>query len=224
MLESFGTLRVLSSPKISVLNNQSSVLKVVDNKVYFTLSVTAGTPASPGVAATPATYTTTINTVPIGFLMSVVPQISESDEVTLNLRPTISRITGYAVDPSPALTANNITNRIPEVQTREMESVLRVQSGGVAILGGLMQDARNNNTDEVPGLNQLPVVGGLFKYRDEASKKTELVIFLRPTVLREATLEGDFKEFSNILQEARAAMEVPNAPSGIDVRPLQGRP
>ena len=224
MLESFGTLRVLSSPKISVLNNQSSVLKVVDNKVYFTLSVTAGTPASPGVAATPATYTTTINTVPIGFLMSVVPQISESDEVTLNLRPTISRITGYAVDPSPALTANSITNRIPEVQTREMESVLRVQSGGVAILGGLMQDSRNNNTDEVPGLNQLPVVGGLFKYRDEASKKTELVIFLRPTVLREATLEGDFKEFGNILQEARAAMEVPNAPSGIDVRPLQGKP
>jgi general secretion pathway protein D len=224
MLESFGTLRVLSSPKISVLNNQSSVLKVVDNKVYFTLSVTPGTPASLGVAATPSTYTTTINTVPIGFLMTVVPQISEADEVTLNLRPTISRITGYAVDPSPALTQNNITNRIPEVQTREMESVLRVQSGGVAILGGLMQDSRNNNTDEVPGFNQLPLVGGLFKYRDEASKKTELVIFLRPTVLRDATLEGDFKEFSTLLQEARAAMEVPNAPSGIDVRPLQGKP
>ena len=222
MLESFGTLRVLSSPKISVLNNQNSVLKVVDNKVYFTLSVTPGTPASPGVAATPAVYTTTINTVPIGFLMSVVPQISESDEVTLNLRPTISRITGYAVDPSPALTQNGITNRIPEVQTREMESVLRVQSGGVAILGGLMQDSRNNNTDEVPGLNQLPVVGGLFKYRDEASKKTELVIFLRPTVLRDASLDGDFKDFNDILQEARAAMEIPNAPSGIDVRPLQG--
>ena len=224
MLESFGTLRVLSSPKISVLNNQSSVLKVVDNKVYFTISVTPGTAATLTTPATPAIYTSTINTVPIGFLMSVVPQISESDEVTLNLRPTISRITGYAVDPSPALAQNNITNRIPEVQTREMESVLRVQSGGVAILGGLMQDSRNNNTDEVPGLNRLPVVGGLFKYRDEASKKTELVIFLRPTVLRDATLDGDFKEFSNILQEARAAMEVPNAPSGVDVRPLQGNP
>lgn len=222
MLESFGTLRVLSSPKISVLNNQSSVLKVVDNKVYFTISVTPGTPATLTTPATPAVYTSTINTVPIGFLMSVLPQISESDEVTLNLRPTISRITGYAIDPNPALTANNVTNRIPEVQTREMESVLRVQSGGVAVLGGLMQDSRNNNTDEVPGLNRLPVVGGLFKYRDEASKKTELVIFLRPTVLREVSLEGDYKEFSNILQEARAAMEIPNAPSGIDVRPLQG--
>lgn len=218
MLESFGTLRVLSSPKISVLNNQSSVLKVVDNKVYFTIEVTPGTPASLGVAATPTIYTSTINTVPIGFLMNVVPQISESDEVTLNLRPTISRITGYAVDPSPALSASGVINRIPEVQTREMESVLRVQSGGMAILGGLMQDSRNNNTDEVPGLNQLPFVGGLFKYRDEGSKKTELVIFLRPTVLRDASLEGDFKDFRSILQEARDAMDVPNAPAGIDLR------
>lgn len=213
MLESFGTLRVLSSPKISVLNNQSSVLKVVDNKVYFTLSVTAGTPASAGVAATPATYNTTINTVPIGLLMSVTPQISESGEVILNLRPTISRITGYASDPSPALTLSGVSNRIPEVQTREMESVLRVQSGGVAILGGLMQDSRNNNSDEVPILNRLPGLGTLFKYRDEASKKTELVIFLRPTVLLDASLEGEFKGYRNVIQEARDAMDAPSQPS-----------
>lgn len=213
MLESFGTLRVLSSPKISVLNNQSSVLKVVDNKVYFTIDVTPGTPASPGVAATAATYTTTINTVPIGFLMTVVPQISETSEVILNLRPTISRITGYAIDPNPVLAQNQLTNRIPEVQTREMESVLRVQSGGVAILGGLMQDSRNNNSDEVPGLNRLPVFGNLFKYRDEGSKKTELVIFLRPTVLTDPTLDGDLKEFRSTLQEARDAMNAPSSPA-----------
>lgn len=216
MLESFGTLRVLSSPKISVLNNQSSVLKVVDNKVYFTIDVTAGTPASPGVAATAATYTTTINTVPIGFLMSVVPQISESGEVILNLRPTISRITGYAIDPNPVLAQNQLTNRIPEVQTREMESVLRVQSGGVAILGGLMQDSRNNNSDEVPGLNRLPLFGNLFKFRDESSKKTELVIFLRPTVLKDASLSGDLDNFRSTLQEARDAMDAPSSPARPD--------
>ena len=213
MLESFGTLRVLSSPKISVLNNQSSVLKVVDNKVYFTLSVTPGTAASAGVAATPAIYNTIINTVPIGLLMSVTPQISESGEVILNLRPTISRITGYASDPSPALILSGVANRIPEVQTREMESVLRVQSGGVAILGGLMQDSRNNNADEVPILNRLPGLGNLFKYRDEASKKTELVIFLRPTVLQDASLEGDFRGYRNVIQEARDAMDAPSQPS-----------
>ena len=191
MLESFGTLRVLSSPKISVLNNQSSVLKVVDNKVYFTIDVTPGTPAT--TAATPATYSTTINTVPIGFLMTVMPQVSESDEVTLNLRPTISRITGYATDPSPALAQNNIINRIPEVQTREMESVLRVQSGDIAVLGGLMQDTRNDGSDEVPGINKVPMIGNLFKYRNDSSQKSELVVFLRPTVIYDASLAGDFR-------------------------------
>ncbi len=213
MLESFGTLRVLSSPKISVLNNQSSVLKVVDNKVYFTVSVTAGTAATATAPATPATYNTTINTVPIGLLMSVTPQISESNEVILNLRPTISRITGYANDPSPTLAQYGVGNRIPEVQTREMESVLRVQSGGIAILGGLMQDSRNNNSDEVPILNRLPGLGNLFKYRDEASKKTELVIFLRPTVLQDASLNGDFKGYRNVMQEARDAMDLPSQPT-----------
>jgi MSHA biogenesis protein MshL len=99
------------------------------------------------------------------------------------------------------------------VQTREMESVLRVQSGGVAILGGLMQDSRNNNSDEVPGLNRLPVFGNLFKYRDEGSKKTELVIFLRPTVLVDPTLDGDLKDFRSTLQEARDAMNAPSSPA-----------
>ena len=206
LLESFGTLRVLSSPKISVLNNQSSVLKVVDNKVFFTIDVTAGTPASLGVAAVAATYTTTINTVPIGFLMTVVPQISESNEVTLNLRPTISRITGYANDPNPVLAQNNLTNRIPEVQTREMESILRVQSGDIAILGGLMQDSRNNNSDEMPGLNQPSVFGNLFKYRNDSTTKSELVIFLRPRVLLDASLDGDLKEFRPLLPAAVNAM------------------
>ena len=224
MLESFGTLRVLSSPKISVLNNQSSVLKVVDNKVFFTLSVTAGTPASVGVAATPATYTTTINTVPIGLLMTVTPQISESGEVILNTRPTISRITGYATDPNPVLAENRTINRIPEVQTREMESVLRVQSGGVAILGGLMQDSRDKKSDEVPGLNQVPLFGNLFKYRDEASKKTELVIFLRPTVVQDASLEGEFREYRTTLQDARDAMVVPSAPARPELQFLPNKP
>ncbi len=206
LLESFGTLRVLSSPKISVLNNQTSVLKVVDNKVFFTLEVTPGTPASFGVPAGAATYTTTINTVPIGFLMTVVPQISENNEVTLNLRPTISRITGYANDPNPVLAMNNLTNRIPEVQTREMESILRVQSGDIAILGGLMQDSRNNNSDEVPGLNQVSLFGNLFKYRNDSTTKSELVIFLRPRVLLDASLDGDLKEFRPLLPAAVNAM------------------
>jgi general secretion pathway protein D len=224
MLESFGTLRVLSSPKVSVLNNQSSVLKVVDNKVYFSITVTPGTPASATAAATPATYSTTINTVPIGFLMTVTPQVSETNEVTLNLRPTISRITGYASDPNPVLIQNQLTNRIPEVQTREMESLLRVRSGGVAILGGLMQDSRNNSSDEVPGLNRLPMFGNLFKFRDEGSKKTELVIFLRPTVLQDAGSDSDFSQFQSTLQNALDGMADKPSATAFELPFTAGKP
>ncbi len=209
LLESFGNLRVLSSPKVSVLNNQTSVLKVVDNEVYFTIQVTPGTLATATTPGTPATYSTTINTVPIGFLMTVTPQISDNGEVILNLRPTISRIKGYANDPNPALAENKLTNSIPIVQTREMESIMRVQSGEIAILGGLMQDTRDNKTDEVPGLNRIPLLGELFKFKNDFSRKSELVVFLRPTVLTDASLEGDFRDYRAYLPEAEKAMDAP---------------
>ncbi|MCF8177842.1 MAG: pilus (MSHA type) biogenesis protein MshL [Sulfuritalea sp.] len=209
LLESFGTLRVLSSPKISVLNSQTSVLKVVDNEVYFTITVTPGTLASAGVAATAATYASVINTVPIGFLMTVTPQISSHGEVILNLRPTISRISSYATDPNPDLAKNNVTNKIPVVQSREMESILRVQSGDIAVLGGLIQDTRDRKQDGIPGLNGIPVVGDLFKYADNRSRKTELVIFLRPTVLTDSSLDGDFQSFRSVLPNARNALTLP---------------
>lgn len=191
LLESFGKTRVLSSPKVSVMNNQAALLKVVDNKVYFTISVTPGTPASLGVAATPAVYTTTINTVPVGFLMNVTAQVGDDNEITLNLRPSVSRITSYANDPSPALAIAGITNRIPEIQTREFESIMKVRDGETAVLGGLMQDDQSNATDQLPGVGNVPVVGELFKLRSNQSNKSELVIFLRPTILRDSSIDGD---------------------------------
>jgi len=215
LLESFGTLRVLSSPKISVLNSQTSLLKVVDNEVYFTITVTPGTAATATTPAVAPTYSTAMNTVPIGFLMTVTPQISDNGDVILNLRPTISRISGYAMDPNPVLAENRLSNPIPIVQTREMESIMRVQTGDIAILGGLMQDTRNNKSDEVPLLNQTPYVGNLFKYKDSTTRKSELVVFLRPTILTDASLEGDYKRYRNTLPEARSMMNPPETPRAL---------
>lgn len=209
LLQSFGSLRVLSSPKISVLNSQTSLLKVVDNEVYFTLTVTPGTAATATSPAVAPTYQTVVNTVPIGFLMTVTPQISENGEVILNLRPTISRISGYAMDPNPILAENKVSNPVPIVQTRELESVMRVQTGDIAILGGLMQDTRNNKSDEVPMANRVPVLGDLFKYKDNSAGKSELVVFLRPTVIHDASLDGDFKAYRNVIPEARSALDTP---------------
>jgi general secretion pathway protein D len=207
LLESFGRTRVLSSPKISALNNQTALIKVVDNFVYFTLSANY-TPATANSAAT-LSVASTPNTVPVGFLMNVTPQIGDDDEIILNLRPTISRLMGYVDDPGVVVTlalmrqggANvpEVRSRIPQIQTREMESIIRVRDGEIAVLGGLMRDSLERGEDAVPGAADVPAVGELFKYRNRRSNKSELVIFLRPTIVRDASIAGDFRALASSL-------------------------
>lgn len=223
LLESFGNTKVLSSPKISALNNQAALLKVTEDLVYFTLSANY----TPGTGTSPATFTltSTPNTVSVGFVMNVMPQVGDGDQVTLILRPTLSRVVGYVEDPAVpiylaqaragGMTVNEVSSRIPQIQTRELESVIKVRSGDTAVLGGLMREDVAGSTDQTPGVGSLPMLGELFKYRKRSSAKSELVIFLRPTVVQHASLAGDHQAFEPHLSEALRAMpERPqNAPT-----------
>jgi general secretion pathway protein D len=202
LLESFGDVRVLSSPKISVLNNQTAVMRVTRNLVYFTVKPgTAGAvSAGGGTVVAPAVFETTPNTVPEGLILTVVPQISDADTVLLNVRPTITRKVRDIPDPNPGLGA--IPNLIPEMQTQEIESVMRLQSGHVAVLGGLMQDTMNNVEDTIPGVNQIPGLGQLLAHRRDVNQKTELVIFMRPVVIRDSSIDGDYTAFRGALPGA----------------------
>lgn len=204
LLQTFGNAKVLSSPKMMVLNSQTAILKVVDNLVYFTIesSIAGGTVTSAALQS----FTTTPHTIPVGVWMSVTPQVNENGAVTLNVRPTIARKSGDVQDPNPNLAAVTglspraaISSTIPQIQVREMESMLQVNSGNTVILGGLMQDDISNITNGVPGLLDVPVVGNAFKAKNNTVKKTELVIFLRPTVIPNASLESDelqsFKQY-----------------------------
>jgi len=123
--------------------------------------------------------------------MNVTPQIGANESVLLNLRPSISRQYDSIEDPNPDLQRLNIRNRIPVIRTREMESMIRVDSGNIVVLGGLMEDGVSSTVTAVPGLSDLPLVGDLFKSRDETRSKTELVIFLRPQVIREVASARD---------------------------------
>lgn len=206
LLESFGNTRVLSSPKLMALNNQTALLKVVNNVVYFSIEVQQGTTSSTGVITQP-TYSTTAHTIPVGVVMSVTPQINDNGLVSLTVRPTISRVVGFKNDPNPALGSGSarINNPVPEVQVREMESVLQVISGQTVVLGGLMQDDATRNRDTIPGLGDIPTVGDAFSYRDESTSKTELVIFMRPTVINHPSLDSDeLKFFRRYLPAANA--------------------
>ncbi|MES2354569.1 MAG: pilus (MSHA type) biogenesis protein MshL [Pseudomonadota bacterium] len=197
LLSTFGNTRVLSSPKIMVLNNQSAILKVVNNHVYF--EVKAETVNNRDTQPV-TTFTTTAISVPIGLVMNVTPQIGDDDAVSLNVRPTISSITNFVVDPNPALL---IANRVPEIQSREIESVLRVSSGQIAIMGGLMEDSADTTRRGVPGLSDLPIVGDAFSYRKNVSIKKELVIFLRPTIIREANAAQILQDYQGLLPDKK---------------------
>lgn len=198
LLEKFGTTKVLSSPKLMALNNQTSILKVVENLVYFSVEADTTT-STTGPAVT--TFTTTANTVPVGLVMSVTPQISEAGQITLMVRPTISRKVGDVSDPNPDIPAA-IGNKVPVIQAREMESVLQMESGQTAILGGLMQDDISKTTNAVPKAGQLPLVGNLFKSKDDTVTKTELIIFLRATSIPDPSLESrELNSFKQYLPE-----------------------
>lgn len=199
LLESFGNVKVLSSPKLSVMNNQTAMLRVVDNLVYFVINSTTTAPTSTSSAFT--TYSTVPTTVPIGFTMSVTPEINDSDTVLLNLRPSISHLLGYVNDPNPDLAKTGVVSKVPQTQTREMESVLKIENNQIAVLGGLMEDQMNKLTDEVPLIARIPLLGNLFQNRNDTTTKTELVIFLRPVVIKSASVNADFSEFRNNLPD-----------------------
>lgn len=197
MLRGFGTTKVLSSPKLTVLNNQTATLKVSEDFVYFNVKQDVVAGSTSGTLSTTST-TTTPQSVSIGFFMSLTAQISDNGTVTLNVRPSISSISDLKKDPNPALT---IDNMVPQIRTREIESMLRVQSGDIAVLGGLMEDRMDNKSGRLPVAGDIPLFGEIFTTRSNASSKTELVIVLRPTVINDASIDGDFSSYASSLPD-----------------------
>ena len=203
LLQEFGNTRVLSSPKLMVLNNQTALLKAVDNLVYFEIQAQSNT--TQGVAST--TFNTTAKTVALGVVMGVTPQVNDDGRVLLTVRPTISRLLRFRNDPNPSLCdvnrLNCVANPVPEIQVREMESVLQIGNNQTIILGGLMQDNVQRNREQIPGADKLGDAGELLRFRDERVSKSELVIFLRPTVIPNPSLESDeLKFFQRFLPQA----------------------
>jgi general secretion pathway protein D len=202
LLEQFGDVKVLSSPKLSVLNNQTAILRVTRDIIYFTITPSTQPitiAAGGGGIALNASFTTTPNVAAEGFMMAVLPQINDTDSVVLNVRPTIRRQVGNARDPNPALQGQLTQNDIPLFETREFDSILRLQSGQAAVLAGLMQDQVENTDTGIPGVRSIPIIGEALSSRANLTRKTELVIFLRATVIHDPSIDGDFAGFRSQL-------------------------
>ena len=188
-LESFGKLKVLSSPKIISLNNQPAILKAVQDIPYFTMRVNISEGNNNQASRT--SYESYLNTVSEGIVLTILPQISDQGRIAINIRPTISSVIGYIRDPAIDLALSqqakvnsvDVKSEIPIVQIRELESTLFLQDGQVAVLGGLIKDQIKENDIGLPFISRVPVVGNIFKYRTEESKKTELVVLIKPTLI-----------------------------------------
>jgi general secretion pathway protein D len=109
------------------------------------------------------------------------------------VRPTVTRIIDQV--PDPAAVQFNTTSLVPVTQTREMESILRVASGQTAILGGLMIDSYEAQRNGLPIASRIPLFGDLVSAKNELTSKSELVIFIRPLVVRDASVEGDLATY-----------------------------
>jgi general secretion pathway protein D len=197
-MESFGTVRTLSSPRLTVLNNQTALLKVAENFVFFTVT---GDRQFLNADATNygsvVSVSSTPQSIPIGFVMNVQPAIDEStQEIILNLRPTISRLIDVKQDPaveilnqSLTLPSKRIKSDYPVVAVREIDSILRIKSGNMAILGGLMVEGAESGTAGIPGTSE-----SFFSFFTSSKHRhrvvTELVIFLRATILEDPTPDG----------------------------------
>ena len=203
LLDEFGNVDILSSPQIMVLNNQTALLKVVENLVYFEIDAET-TPGAVGAQAV-TTIDTTAKTVPVGIVMTVTPQIDANGTITLNVRPTISRFIKPVNDPNPSLivdvggVATVLENAVPQIAVREMESVLRMTDGQIGVLGGLMTDENRDNDAGLPGAKDVGFFGNLFKTTRKEYTKTELVIFIKPIIINNPNVDSDLEEYKKYL-------------------------
>jgi general secretion pathway protein D len=146
--------------------------------------------------------------------MNLTPQISDADTVLINVRPSISRVIGCAPDPNPDLAALAENLRcVPIIRSREMDSMLRIENGNIAVMGGLMEDEITKRDSGIPGLNQAPFLGALFTNKNDIIKKTELIIFLKPVIIKEASIQGDYSSARHLLPNDNFFADTPNPPS-----------
>lgn len=191
LLNTFGNASVLSSPKIMAMNNQTAVMRVVNQLVYFEISRTTRETPTMNIIVTKTDATP--KSIFEGLMLSVTPNIGDNGVVSLHVRPTLSQKLGEATDPSTDDFGNNLNNKIPQLQVREFDSILRIPSGQVVILGGLMKDSSENWKSGLPGLGAIPLASHLFGVQGRATTKTEMAIFIRPTIMTPDSL----REYQN---------------------------
>ncbi len=206
-LQTQGSLQVLSSPRIAALNNQKAVLKV-GNDEFFVTNVTTTTLTS---ATGAATQSPSIVVQPFfsGVALDVTPQIDEHNQIILHVHPSVSNV----VEKTKVIdlgTSGNFRLPLASSSISETDTVVRVQDGNIVAIGGLMRESTRKTKSGVPGLADLPVVGGAFRSNTSNARKSELVILIKPTVIQG---DGDWQSDLSDLRGRVSSYDVPDTVS-----------
>jgi MSHA biogenesis protein MshL len=177
LLEGQGKTNILSSPRISTLNNQKAVIKVGQDE-YFITDVSSNTTAS-----TTTTIAQNVTWTPFfsGIALDVTPQIADNNHITMHIHPSVTRVSDQVKD----VTINGQNNQYPMALNvvRESDSVVNAESGQIIVIGGLMQVNIDENQQGVSMLTRIPYLGNAFRQNTGTGIKSELVILLKPTII-----------------------------------------
>jgi len=206
-LESSGSGNVLSTPNLLTLDNEEAKIVIAQNVPFVTGQFT-----NTGTGNGAVNPFQTIERKDVGLTLKVKPQISANGTVKLTIYQEVS-----AVDTSSASSANG-----PTTNKRTIESNVLVEDGSVVVIGGLLQDNFTGNSDKIPGLGDLPIFGNLFKSSSRTRKKSNLMVFLRPVVVRDAASSDrlSLDRYEQMLSGMREAQPVPSQTMPINEGPV----
>jgi len=198
-LETQGTVQVLSSPRVSTLNNQQAVLKVGTDE-FFVTGISGGTTTPSAGGAITTTPNVTLRPFFSGVVLDVLPQIDAEGSVILHIRPSVSQVT--TVNRSINLgVGGQLQLPLASSSASEADSVVRARNGQVVVIGGLMRESGVSDRSQVPGIGNVSGIGRLFGATSRSAQKRELVILLKPTVV----IDG--REWSDDLLKARQRIQ-----------------
>jgi len=186
-----GKVNVLSSPRITAMNNEPAVMRIGTQDVFFTTTTQIDSQSGQIVQST-----VTPQSLTEGVVLSVTPQISADGIIHMNINPSITERTGVAT--------SRLGDQVPIISVRETDTLVRVRQGETIVIAGLMQDRASVETAKVPLIGDVPVVGNLFKRTEKNRRKTDLVILLTPTVMGPGETAATTTREIKRLEDARA--------------------
>jgi MSHA biogenesis protein MshL len=185
-----GTVEVISTPRLRTMNNQTALIKVGEEVPFFNTSTTIVPGTTAGTSS--VLQQTMVNSITIGTILSITPQVSADDWISLDISPVLTSLKSIISVASSGGTGGSTSGgsgnsgaTAPDLDTKQASTIVRVRDGNTVVLGGLIQTQKAKNDTKIPVLGDIPLIGKLFTGTFRFNQKKELVIFVTPHIIRE---------------------------------------